>query len=93
MNKDEVTAHAQEQDFSAAMAAGVWETDTSSDPMVTTSVRLPKSLLNRVRDQAAAQHVRPSGLIRRWIEQRRDAGGAGGLEDLTARLERLEQLV
>jgi len=52
-------------------------------------VRLPKSLLDWVREQSAAQHVRPSGLIRRWIAQRH-AGGAAVIEDLAARLERLD---
>jgi hypothetical protein len=56
-------------------------------------VRLPKSLLDWVRDQAAAQHVRPSVLIRQWIEQRRDAGGRSGLDKLAARVERLEHAV
>jgi len=32
-------------------------------------------------------------LIRQWIEQRRDAGGAAGIEDLAARPERLEHTV
>ena len=39
------------------------------------------------------RHVRPSGLIRQWIEQRRDAGGAVAAEDFAARLERLEHTV
>ena len=90
---DEIAAHAATHDFSSEMEQGVWETDAVSDPMVTTSLRLPKSLLDWVREQAAAQHVRPSGLIRQWIEQRRDAGGAAGVEDLAARLERLEKTV
>lgn len=90
---DQIAAHAQAHDFSAEMEQGVWETDTDTDPMVTTSLRLPKSLLDWVREQAAGQHVRPSGLIRQWIEQRRDAGGAAGVEDLAARLERLERTV
>lgn len=90
---DELATYAQTHDFSAEMEEGVWETDTESDPMVTTSLRLPKSLLDWVREQAAAQHVRPSGLIRQWIEQRRDSGGAANVEDLAARLERLERSV
>lgn len=90
---DELATYAQSHDFSTEMEQGVWETDTEADLMVTTSLRLPKSLLDWVREQAAAQHVRPSGLIRQWIEQRRDAGGAAGVEDLTARLERLERTV
>lgn len=90
---DEIAAHAQVNDFSTEMEQGVWETESDADPMVTTSLRLPKSLLDWVREQSAAQHLRPSGLIRQWIEQRRDAGGAPGIEELAARLERLEHQV
>lgn len=89
---DALAAHAETHDFSAEMEHGVWESDTETDPMVTTSLRLPKSLLDWVREQAAAQHVRPSGLIRQWVEQRRD-GGTPGIEELAARLERLERTV
>lgn len=45
------------------MDRGPWEHDTQTDPMVTTSLRLPKSLLDWLRDRAAAEHVRPSVLI------------------------------
>jgi hypothetical protein len=57
--------------------------------MVTTSLRLPKSLLNWVRGQAAKEDVRPAVLIRQRIEQRREAGD----DDLAGRIERLEQAV
>jgi hypothetical protein len=90
---DEIAAYAQGHDFAAEMERGAWETDTQADPMVTTSVRLPKSLLDWVRQRAAAQHVRPSVLIRQWIEQRRDAAGTEGAGDLAARVERLERAV
>ena len=75
------------------MEQGTWEEDTEADPMITTSLRLPKSLLDWVRELAADQHVRPSVLIRQWVEQRRDAGGGAGVEDLAVRVERLEQAV
>ncbi len=90
---DEIAAHAQTHDFSAEMEKGVWESETEADPMVTTSLRLPKSLLDWVREQAAAQHVRPSVLIRQWLEQRRDAGAEAGVEGLAARIDRLERAV
>lgn len=94
MNKaDDIAAYADSHDFSTEMELGVWETETDSDPMITTSLRLPKSLLDWVREQAAAQHVRPTGLIRVWIEQRRDAGGATEVDDVAGRLERLERAV
>lgn len=73
------------------MKDGIWDPEVDPDPMVTTSLRLPKSLLDWVREQAGVEHTKPTALIRRWIEQRRDddslAAGA------TARIERLEQAV
>jgi hypothetical protein len=87
---DEIAEYAETHDFAAEIAErGAWEADTDTDPMVTTSLRLPKSLLDWVRDQAAKEHVRPTVLIRQWIEQRREAGG----DDLAGRIERLEQAV
>jgi len=73
------------------MANGTWETDVDPDPMVTTSLRLPKSLLDWVREQATAEHVKPTALVRRWIEQQHadDRAPTGTAE----RLERLEQAV
>jgi hypothetical protein len=66
---------------------------TDADPMITTSVRLPKSLLDWVRRSAAVQHVRPSVLIRQWIEQQRDAAETPDAGDLAGRVERLERAV
>ncbi len=94
MNKlDKIADYTQHHDFAAEMEQGTWEADTDADPMITTSVRLPKSLLNWVRHRAAAQHVRPSVLIRQWIEQHRDAAEAEDAGDLAARVERLERAV
>lgn len=70
------------------MDGGTWETDVDPNPMVTTSLRLPKDVLDWIRQQAEAQHVRPSALIRQWIEERRSK-----TLDLEARLTRLEQAV
>ena len=90
---DEISEYAQHHDFAAEMERGTWEADTDADPMITTSVRLPKSLLDWVRHRAAAEHVRPSVLIRQWIEQHRDAAEAEDAGDLAARVERLERAV
>jgi Arc/MetJ-type ribon-helix-helix transcriptional regulator len=90
---DDIADYAHGHDFATEMEQGTWETDTDADPMVTTSVRLPKSLLDWVRQRAAAQHVRPSVLIRQWIEQRRDDDNDTAAEDLAARVERLERAV
>ncbi len=90
---DEIADYAEHHDFGTEMEQGSWEAGTDADPMITTSVRLPKSLLDWVRRSAATQHVRPSVLIRQWIEQHRDAAGAQETGDLAARVERLERVV
>ena len=90
---DEIADYAEHHDFAADMEQGSWEAGNDADPMITTSVRLPKSLLEWVRSNAAAQHVRPSVLIRQWIEQQRDAAEAEGAGDLAGRVERLERAV
>ncbi len=93
MNKlNEIADYAEDHGFAAEMEQGTWEANTDADPMITTSVRLPKSLLDWIRQRAAAQHVRPSVLIRQWIEQQRDEDGTE-TADLLARVERLEHAV
>ena len=90
---DQIAAHAEAHDFAGEMGEGAWEDETDADPMITTSLRLPKSLLDWVRERAAEQHVRPSVLIRQWVEQRREVGGGAGVEELAMRVERLERAV
>lgn len=92
-NLDDIAKYAETHDFAAEMEGGIWETDTEPDPMVTTSVRLPKSLLDWIRDHASRQHVRSSVLIRQWLEQQRDADASGQTSDLATRVERLETAV
>lgn len=77
-------------DTSEEMEHGTLVTEPPDpDPYVSTSLRLPKSLLDWVRAQAEAEHVRPTALIRAWIEERR----SGTPTTLTGRLERLEHAV
>jgi len=67
---------------------GVWETDVEDDPMVTTSIRLPRSLLDWVRAQADEQGAKPTALIRQWIEARHDdEHHVPNIEDRLAALE------
>lgn len=76
-------------DQSDAIEHGALVEDGDPDPMVTTSVRLPKSLLDWVRGQADAERIKSTALVRRWIEEKRDRGG----QSLAVRLERLENHV
>lgn len=82
-----------ENDPVRACVADLGSDDAIADPMITTSVRLAKSLLDWVRQRAATEHVRPSVLIRQWIEQRRDTDGTENAGNLAARVERLERAV
>ncbi|MCO7196265.1 BrnA antitoxin family protein [Pseudonocardia sp. McavD-2-B] len=75
-------------DLSANIDNGQLDTDVDPNPMVTTSLRLPKDVLDWVREQAAAQHVRPTTLLRQWVEERRS-----NTANLESRLARLEQAV
>lgn len=84
----ELAKYADTHDLSAELEQAHREDTTDPDPMITTSLRLPKSLLDWVRDQAAVDGSRPTALIRRWIEQRRD-----GTETLAERVRRLEEIV
>ena len=57
------------------------EFDETSDPMITTSLRLPKSVLDRVRALAADEGVKPTALMRRWVE-RASTNDVSTLEEL-----------
>jgi len=65
------------------------EEPADPDPMVSLSLRLPKSLLDWVRAQARTEHTKPTQLIRRWIEERHTTGHPS----LEERVRRLEDLV
>jgi hypothetical protein len=57
-------------DTSAEMADAEWDDETAENPMITTSLRLPKNVLDQIRATAAAEGVKPTALMRRWIEER-----------------------
>ena len=65
------------------------EEPVDPDPMISLSLRLPKSLLDWVRTQARTEHIKPTQLIRRWIEERRSTGEPS----LEQRVRRLEDLI
>lgn len=86
---EEIVEHAEGHDFSVDIENGAWESDVESDPMVSTSLRLPKSLLDWVREQAAAQLSKPTTYIRQLLEEVRDSNGAPA--DVAVRLDRSER--
>ncbi len=91
----ELREHFDSTDLSEEIETATWEPEVEPDPMVVTSLRLPKSLLDWVRDQAEAERVKPTALIRRWIEDRRPTQPHSSqvtLADLAARVDRLESV-
>lgn len=97
--RDALREHFDTSDLADVIDSATWETEVDSDPMIVTSVRLPKSLLDWVREQAAVEQVKPTALIRRWIEERRRAstGVQNGADEasvarLAARVSRLEAI-
>lgn len=50
------------------MDGGDWVDEPVIEPMVTTSLRLPIEVMQAVRERAALEGVRPTALIRRWVE-------------------------
>lgn len=71
---NEIAEYAEQHDFSAEIEEqGTWHPggEPDADPMVSSSLRLPKSLLDWARAEADKNHVRPTALIRTWIEEKR----------------------
>ena len=90
----ELREHFDTADLSHDIETAAWDRAVDPDPMVVTSLRLPKSLLDWVREQAEVERVKPTALIRRWIEDRRGDANRGEvtLAGVAARLDRLESV-
>lgn len=67
------------------MEQGHWETDVDPNPMVTSSLRLPKALLDVIRAVARARGMRATALMRQILEESLAPGD--GLPQRVARLE------
>ena len=66
------------------MADAELDTTVVPSPMSGITIRLPAELLERVRQFAAAEHVKTTALIRQWVEEAvssrstHQGGGVGG---------------
>ncbi|MCI2422183.1 hypothetical protein MOQ72_32605 [Saccharopolyspora sp. K220] len=68
---DELAKYYDSHNTSVEMESGHWVTEPpESDPMITTSLRLPKSLLDRVRTRAADEDMKATVWIQALIEAR-----------------------
>jgi predicted DNA-binding protein len=87
---NELADYYDANDTSAHMEGGQW---VEPGRMVTTSLRLPADVINELKRQAQASHVRYTTYIRAILE--RAANGSSSLElaDITERLKRIERAV
>lgn len=66
---EELAAYYDHTDLSDSIERAERNDEPAVSPMVTTSLRLPVELMEAIRVQAAAQGVRPTALMRRWVEE------------------------
>jgi len=59
----------QTSDASAELDQADYDDTSVAEPMVTTSLRLPKPVMDAVRAAADARGMRPTALMREWVEQ------------------------
>jgi len=78
--------HSVAGELEAAIASGAarWETNIDPNPMIGVTVRLPKSVLDAVREAATRRRVKPTALIRQWVENAVVHPDVTNLADVTA---------
>lgn len=73
MDKDkiaELREHYDATDVAEHFADAEMQTQVGDEVLVSTSIRLPQSLVNRVREQAAALGIPATALMRQWVIER-----------------------
>jgi hypothetical protein len=73
---DELREYYDTTDMSESIRRAKPDTDVVDEVMVSTSIRLPKPLMDRVRAKAEAVGVPATTLMRQWILDRLDADPA-----------------
>jgi predicted DNA binding CopG/RHH family protein len=87
---DQLARYYDAHDTSAEMEDGEW---VDPQPMATTSLRLPTDVINQLKRQAQARHVRYTTYVRSILERAASGGLPPEMADITERLERIEQAV
>lgn len=64
---DELREYYDNTDASAHFHDASVEDQAADEILVSTSIRLPQSLVNRVREQAAALGIPATALMRQWV--------------------------
>jgi hypothetical protein len=77
-------------DTSAEMEPGDW---VEPQPMATTSLRLPVEVIDQLKRQARARHLRYTSYVRSILERAALGDTTPEIADITERLERIERAV
>jgi predicted DNA binding CopG/RHH family protein len=67
---DELRHHYDTTDIAEHFTDAQRDTRTTDDILVSTSIRLPQTLVNQVREQAAALGVPATTLMRQWVTEK-----------------------
>ena len=67
---DELRTHYDTTDVAEHFTNATLDTRTTDDILVSTSIRLPQTLVNQVREQAAALGVPATTLMRQWVTEK-----------------------
>lgn len=87
---ERLAGHYGTHDTSEEMEHGEW---VEPQPMATTSLRLPVEVIEELKRQARARHVRYTSYVRSILERVADRETEPELADITERLERIERAV
>ena len=87
---EELADYYDTHDTSAEMEHGEW---VEPQPMATTSLRLPADVIDQLKRQARARHVRYTSYVRSNRERTVRTGIPPEIADITERLERIERAV
>ena len=87
---EELANYYDTRDTSADMEHGEW---VEPQPMATTSLRLPADVIDELKMQARARHVRYTSHVRSILERAARGGPPPEIADITDRLDRIERAV
>jgi hypothetical protein len=87
---EELAEYYDSHDASQEMEHGEW---VEPQPMATTSLRLPADVIEQLKLQARARHVRYTSYVRSILERTARGGPPPEIADITERLERIERAV
>jgi len=87
---ERLAEHYDTRDTSTEMESGYW---VEPQPMATTSLRLPVEVIEQLKLQARARHLRYTSYVRSILERAARGGASPEIADITERLERIERAV